>query len=502
MTKNLYGGATINSGPSLPSASETPDGSLFYKTTAPNPGLYFFGFTPDANSGLFGNQGTQSWVLITETSGVSPFVLKSGDTMTGTLTSTAGFHITSTAPGIRFTETDQVSGSRDWRIVVDAEFMQFQILNDAGFHVGTPFSFDRFGQLLVNNAGTVWHSVNDGAGSGLDADLLDGQDGSFYTDLANSVGTLPISRGGTGQSAGLTQGGVIYALNTTAMASTAVGASSFLLQANGTSPPTWADPSTVTVGSATNANFATSAGNVGGYTAANFVLKTGDTMTGALTTTALAVGAISVPAVGSINLTGSVSAGANLIASGNLVTNGGNIFVGGTGAGRIIAGSASYGGSNAAPMYSFTPWSGTGGATNGFYMPGPNDLRLVVSSIDQVVFGVGGTTFAGNIVATGDITAFSDRRLKSNIAPIQDALTKVSALTGVTFNRKGTEKRGTGLIAQEVEAVAPEAVLTDTDGMKSVAYGNLVGLLVEAIKEQQRQIDVLTSAIIDLQLRA
>jgi len=100
---------------------------------------------------------------------------------------------------------------------------------------------------------------------------------------------------------------------------------------------------------------------------------------------------------------------------------------------------------------------------------------------------------AGDFTATGNVTAYSDERLKDNILVIDGALEKVSQLRGVTFNRTDTEepRRQTGVIAQEVEKVLPEAVITADDEMqtKSVAYGNMVGLLIEAIKEQQIQID-------------
>jgi len=92
---------------------------------------------------------------------------------------------------------------------------------------------------------------------------------------------------------------------------------------------------------------------------------------------------------------------------------------------------------------------------------------------------------AGAITATGNITGYSDIRLKTDIADIPDALSKVNALHGVTYTRKDTGSRETGLIAQEVQAILPEAVMEGTDDNKtlSLAYGNLAGLLVEAIKE-------------------
>ena len=90
----------------------------------------------------------------------------------------------------------------------------------------------------------------------------------------------------------------------------------------------------------------------------------------------------------------------------------------------------------------------------------------------------------GDIYASGDLIAFSDERKKTNIETIPNALEKVLQLRGVTFDKiDGDDRRHAGVIAQEVEKVLPEVVYTDKDGMKSVAYGNVIGLLIEAIKE-------------------
>tara|TARA_B100000927_G_scaffold162692_1_gene131101 strand:- start:18311 stop:21343 length:3033 start_codon:yes stop_codon:yes gene_type:complete len=94
---------------------------------------------------------------------------------------------------------------------------------------------------------------------------------------------------------------------------------------------------------------------------------------------------------------------------------------------------------------------------------------------------------SGNATATGNVTAFSDERLKSDIKTIDNALDKVSQMRGVTFIKD--DKQGSGIIAQELEKVAPELVL---DGeYKSVAYGNTVGYLIEAIKELKAEIEEL-----------
>lgn len=100
---------------------------------------------------------------------------------------------------------------------------------------------------------------------------------------------------------------------------------------------------------------------------------------------------------------------------------------------------------------------------------------------------------SGNFVATGNITAYSDIRLKTDIQVIPDALEKVCSLRGVTYNRIDTNEKQTGLIAQELYKVLPEAVHigTDEEQTMSIAYGNVVGLLVESIKELRAEIEAL-----------
>ena len=97
----------------------------------------------------------------------------------------------------------------------------------------------------------------------------------------------------------------------------------------------------------------------------------------------------------------------------------------------------------------------------------------------------------GTIRATGDIIAYSDVRVKENIKTIDNSLEKVSKLRGVEFNKIGKDEKSIGVIAQEIEKVIPEVVREDEKGMKSVAYGNISGLLIEAIKELKAEIDEL-----------
>jgi len=96
-----------------------------------------------------------------------------------------------------------------------------------------------------------------------------------------------------------------------------------------------------------------------------------------------------------------------------------------------------------------------------------------------------GVSVTGGLVASGNVTAFSDSRLKTEIHTIKDPLEKVDRLRGVTFKWLHTDKPSSGVIAQEVQEVFPELVEATTHEGKevlSVDYGKLVGVLIESIK--------------------
>ena len=96
---------------------------------------------------------------------------------------------------------------------------------------------------------------------------------------------------------------------------------------------------------------------------------------------------------------------------------------------------------------------------------------------------------AGAATFNNNVTAFSDERLKTDIKTIESGLDKVAQMRGVTFKRD--DKLNSGVIAQELEKIAPELVKTADDemGTKSVAYGNMVGYLIEAVKELKVELD-------------
>ena len=104
----------------------------------------------------------------------------------------------------------------------------------------------------------------------------------------------------------------------------------------------------------------------------------------------------------------------------------------------------------------------------------------------------------GNVVAGGEVTASSDERIKTNIKTIENSLDKVTQLRGVEYDRIDIEKHQIGVIAQEVEKVLPDVVHTDERGMKSVAYGNIVAVLIESIKELKGEISELRAELDEL----
>ena len=108
----------------------------------------------------------------------------------------------------------------------------------------------------------------------------------------------------------------------------------------------------------------------------------------------------------------------------------------------------------------------------------------------------GALTVNSTIKATGTVTCSdcittSDERLKKGITKIDHALEKVNQLNGYTFLKDGDGQRTTGVLAQELLNVLPEAVFEREDGYYAVTYGNIVGLLIEAIKELQNEIKFL-----------
>ena len=105
----------------------------------------------------------------------------------------------------------------------------------------------------------------------------------------------------------------------------------------------------------------------------------------------------------------------------------------------------------------------------------------------------------GNILATGTVTENSDITLKENLEVIKDPIEKVKQINGYTYNMiNNEEEKMVGLVAQEVEEILPELIFEDDDGIKSLAYGHVVALLVECIKKQDERIESLEKKLEEL----
>jgi hypothetical protein len=112
-------------------------------------------------------------------------------------------------------------------------------------------------------------------------------------------------------------------------------------------------------------------------------------------------------------------------------------------------------------------------------------------------FLLGAIDNLGNLVMTGDVTAFSDSRLKKDVSTVGNALDKIENIRGVSFTRTDTNKKGYGVIAQELQNILPELVLEGGDDNKylSVNYNGLSGIFIEAIKELKQMIVSLQTEI-------
>ena len=126
--------------------------------------------------------------------------------------------------------------------------------------------------------------------------------------------------------------------------------------------------------------------------------------------------------------------------------------------------------------------------------------RLRITNTGEVNIGGNYTQTTYKMRVTGTVAAthfdsLSDLKLKSNVKQIENPIETVKKIDGVTFNWKEDNEASMGVIAQNVEKVIPELISKDEDDVKSVNYSGLIGLLIETVKEQQKQIDELKSRL-------
>ncbi len=203
-----------------------------------------------------------------------------------------------------------------------------------------------------------------------------------------------------------------------------------------------------------------------------------DRDTGTITITNLTVSGDATLPEGAV--TGSLVAGAGIDITGDTITNslpdrevtisgGGSITVTGTYPNFVITSTAGQ---------AYTAGNGIALAGTQFSVAAGNGLAQDASGLKM------SGSYSGSFTASGDITAYSDRRLKENIDTLAPDTTL--KMRGVSFTKDGVA--GAGVIAQELQTVAPELVHEDSDGTLSVAYGNVVGYLIETIKDMDKRL--------------
>lgn len=203
----------------------------------------------------------------------------------------------------------------------------------------------------------------------------------------------------------------------------------------------------------------------------------------------------SLNVTGSFITTGSITATSNLIASGSVAFDLAKVkFIGGGNYNENIRCTAQSNDYSSVVLGAVSGDSGTGvGQWTLVRWPSANSYKFTIryNSTDSLTIDT-----SSNLTMVGNVTAYSDARVKTNIKTIDNALSKVLALRGVTYNRTDLEDKSEqiGVIAQEIKEILPQ-VVQENEGHYSVAYGNIVGVLIEAIKEQQAQIEELKSRL-------
>lgn len=368
-------------------------------------------------------------------------------------------------------------------------FMQFHVSGDYALYFGLDGSTNDLavgGWSKGANKYKVWHAGNDGSGSGLDADTIDGwgfsnsgSNSSKNADTLNSNGITYYTSGVTDFSGNATDGALYSQRYSTVWQHQIAGDyRSGQIAVRGKNNGTWTSWNKVWTSGNDGSGSGLDADLLDGYHSDNFVRK------------------------GGLGYSGYYSLDAWLEFVG---TGDGIYWSGGTGGGwHIYPQSTSY-------MRFRSGVSGGSGIrcnTNG------TDRNYIYwNTANEIGFLTTGGTWAfkcdnsGNVTATGNVTAYSDIRLKTDIEPIEGALDRVSKLEGVEYTRKSTGEREIGFIAQDVIEHEPTLVdvvdasteeqdaLPDLHVMK---YQNTTALLVEAVKELSAEVKTLKAEIEEL----
>jgi len=355
-------------------------------------------------------------------------------------------------------------------------------------HIYTDRPSFYFNKPLIRSGATVWDSANDGSGSGLHADLLDGQHGSYYSDYNNLSNQPSLLTLGTTSTTALAGDTALLALGTTS--TTALAGDTALLALGTTSTTALAgNTSLLALGT-------TSTTALAGDTA---LLALGTTATTALAgNTALFSGSYT-------DLTNKPSIPTN----NNQLTNGAGYVT--TDTNTTYTAGGNYGMTLSGTEFRLENDRRRNSTTDDVYSGNTHDYTFYDASVGIRWYTTGTEEMRleddGDLHVDGNITAYSatvsDNRLKSDIKVIDNALEKVKSLGGYTFTYHKDEKKSAGVIAQEVEKVLPSAVKEaklpfhgkENEVYKTVEYDQLVGLLIESVKELTERVEELEKKV-------
>jgi len=445
------------------------------------------------------------------------------DTMGGVLTLSHSSNekidlVGSSNPYIRFQEVNTNKAYIQWN--ASGFFIIANLEDGSDLRIKDDITFSQDGSTHHK----MWHAGNDGSGSGLDADLLDGQQGSYYLDYNNFSNKPSLFSGSYNDLSNkptiptnnnqLTNGAGYVTANTqlsTEQVQDIVGA---MVSSNSETniSVTYDDSNGKLNFSSTDTNTTYSVGD-GGLTQKNFTTTLKNKLDGiaAGATNTAAPYYTSAISVGDGGLTqknftttlkdklDGIAAGATNVTNNNQLTNG--------------AGYSTFSGSYndlsnkpTIPTNNNQLSNGAGYITSvsGQNYNSLSNLPTIPTNNNQLSNGAGYSTYSSNqatntnssvtfasIVSSGNVTAYSDLKLKTEIHTIKNPLDMVTKLRGVNYKWLNNGQPDIGVIAQEVEEVIPEIVKETDDGIKTVDYGRMVCVLIESIKELNAKVKIL-----------
>jgi len=417
-------------------------------------------------------------------------VLNTGSVQVTTLATARSLAVTSiqTLVSSGWLLTTFMSGSNPSMQVVDqagtsaGNFNLMPFGGNVGIGTTDPqYKLDVAGNLRVTGAATFNSTVTATSFSGSGASLTSIPNSATTATNANT-GSAIVARDGSGN---FTAGTITASLSGNATTATTAAACSGNSATATTAAACSGNSATATTAAACSGNSATAttATNLSGFATPNQSLGTANSPTFA---------GLTVNSTISANINGSAYNITQYTINQSLGTANSPTFAGLTVNSTISAninGSSTSCSGNAATAT-------TASSLTGFTIP--NQSLSTTNSPNFSFLGINASANAsyrlyvnGDVYATGDVYAGSDIRIKENISELSNALDKVKNLKGYSYNKIGVNHRSIGLMAQDVEKIIPEVVSRNKEGMKGIDYGQMIAMLVEAIKELNTKMETI-----------